>query len=144
MLPRGSRPKWAVRTGQRSPTQRLWYLVPIAIHRQQAQQVEGMAALGEAAHSHGPEAPAGSHITVPGRHRQLLHADDAVLQGRHTAHACPCMPTTAFTCHYWATVCQCRGEGGALALSEGNARPSKSSQSLFQSRGPQSHLSSMS
>lgn len=56
-------------------------LVPIAIHCQQAQQVEGMAALGEAAHSHGPKAPAGSHITVPGSHRQFLHADDAVLIG---------------------------------------------------------------
>lgn len=60
------------------------HLVPIAVHGQQAEQVEGVAALGEAAHGHGPDGLAVGHITVPRHHGQFLHADDAVLEGSQT------------------------------------------------------------
>jgi hypothetical protein len=45
-----------------------------------------MAALGEAAHDHGPEGLAVSHVTVPRSHSQFLHTDNAVLQGAHDTH----------------------------------------------------------
>lgn len=60
------------------------HLVPIAVHGQQAEQVEGMAALREAAHGHWPNGLAVSHVTVPRHHGQFLHTDDAVLEGEQT------------------------------------------------------------
>lgn len=60
------------------------HLVPIAVHGQQAEQVEGMATLGEAAHSHWSNGHAVGHVTVPRRHGQFLHTDDAILEGDQT------------------------------------------------------------
>lgn len=74
------------RTGHPWPHRRAacGHLVPIAVHGQQAEQVEGMAALGEAAHGHRPNGLAVGHITVPRHHGQFLHTDDAVLGGEQT------------------------------------------------------------
>ena len=82
-LPPGLRPSLLPIDGFARRTLKTPVLVPVAIHGQQAQQVEGMAALGEAAHDHGPEGLAVSHVTVPRSHSQFLHTDNAVLFRGH-------------------------------------------------------------
>lgn len=103
-----------MRTGPRGPPSPLWYLVPVAVHGQQAEQVEGMAALGEAAHSHGPQSPAVSDVTVPRGHRQLLHTDDAVLQGGTQ----PCLPP----CRHPGTATPMLGHSEPAGVGAGPAR----------------------
>lgn len=64
------------------------HLVPVTVHGQQTQQVEGMAALGEAAHGHWPNGLAVGHVAVARHHSQFLHTDDAVLEGdQHRARS---------------------------------------------------------
>lgn len=83
--------------GHLTPSRALRHLVPIAVHGQQAQKVEGMAALGEAAYSHGTEGLAVSDVTVARHHGQFLHTDDTVLERKQTQ---------GLFANGWASVCQ--------------------------------------